>query len=44
MCDTGEGRIMSVSSIAGALPGPYVAVYSATKSYVNSFTLALQVS
>ena len=34
---------MSVSSIAGSAPGPRVATYSATKAYVTSFTLALQV-
>jgi len=33
---------MSVSSIAGAAPGPLVAVYSATKAFVSSFTLAVQ--
>lgn len=38
----GRGRLMSVSSIAGNAPGPVVAVYSATKAYVTSLTLALQ--
>lgn len=42
MAKRGRGRIMSVSSIAGAAPGPLVAVYSATKAFVTSFTLAIQ--
>lgn len=42
MASRGEGHIMTVSSIAGVAPGPYVAIYSATKAYVNSFTHALQ--
>jgi len=33
---------MMVSSIAGAAPGPFVAVYSATKAFVTSLSLALQ--
>lgn len=32
-----SGKIMNVSSIAGFLPGPLNAVYSATKAYVLSF-------
>lgn len=43
MAERGLGRIMTVSSIAGAAPGPLVSVYSATKAYVTSFTQALQV-
>ena len=43
MAERGRGRIMTVSSIAGAAPGPLVSVYSATKAYVTSLTLALQV-
>lgn len=43
MAERGCGRIMTVSSIAGAAPGPLVSVYSATKAYVTSFTQALQV-
>lgn len=42
MAATGRGRIMTVSSIAGAAPGPLVSVYSATKAFVTSFTQALQ--
>ena len=36
-----EGFIMNISSIAGLVPVPYMAVYGATKSYVTSFTEAL---
>lgn len=37
----GFGRIMNVSSIAGFLPGPNMAVYFASKAYVLHFTEAL---
>jgi len=43
MVARGRGRILTVSSIAGAAPGPLVSVYSASKAYVTSFTQALQV-
>ena len=36
-----RGRIMNVSSIASFLPGPYMAIYYATKAYVTSFSEAL---
>jgi short-subunit dehydrogenase len=35
------GGILNVASIAGFLPGPYMAVYYASKAYVLSFTEAL---
>lgn len=35
------GRILNIASIAGFLPGPYQAVYFATKAYVLSFSVAL---
>ncbi|MFM8274090.1 MAG: SDR family NAD(P)-dependent oxidoreductase [Gemmata sp.] len=35
------GRILNVGSIAGFQGGPYMAVYYATKAYVNSFSEAL---
>lgn len=38
----GEGRILQVSSIAGMVPTPRLAVYSATKAFVHYFTDALQ--
>ncbi|MBB4662372.1 SDR family NAD(P)-dependent oxidoreductase [Conexibacter arvalis] len=38
----GEGRILFTSSIAAALPGTYQTVYNASKSFVQSFALALR--
>jgi short-subunit dehydrogenase len=37
----GHGRILNVGSVAGFQPGPFMAVYYATKAYVNSFSEAL---
>ena len=37
----GAGRILNVGSVAGFQPGPLMAVYYATKAYVNSFSEAL---
>jgi uncharacterized protein len=37
-----SGRILNVSSIAGDVPVPSMAVYAATKSYVTSLTEALR--
>lgn len=36
-----RGRVMNISSGAGFVPGPGMAVYFATKAYVTSFTEAL---
>ena len=36
-----SGRILNVGSTAGDQPGPFMAVYYATKAYVNSFSEAL---
>jgi short-subunit dehydrogenase len=36
-----RGRILNVGSTAGFQPGPFMAVYYATKAYVNSFSEAL---
>lgn len=36
-----DGKILNVASIAAYLPGPYMAVYYATKAYVLSFSQAL---
>jgi len=41
MCERRCGRILNVGSVAGFQPGPLMAVYYATKAYVNSFTEAL---
>ncbi|MFN2541723.1 MAG: SDR family NAD(P)-dependent oxidoreductase [Chthoniobacterales bacterium] len=42
MIARGRGAILNVSSSAGFLPIPGMAVYAATKAYVNSFTEALR--
>ena len=36
-----QGRILNVGSTAGFQPGPFMAVYYASKAFVNSFTEAL---
>jgi short-subunit dehydrogenase len=41
MLARGRGKIMNVASLAGFIPGPHMAVYYATKSYVISFSQAL---
>lgn len=41
MLERRSGRILNVASTAAFLPGPYMAVYYATKAYVLSFGLAL---
>jgi uncharacterized protein len=38
----GHGGIINVSSIASFLPGPNAITYSASKAFLNSFTLGLQ--
>jgi uncharacterized protein len=42
MAGRGEGRILFTSSIASAMPGTFSAVYNASKSFVQSFALALR--
>ncbi|WP_035987156.1 SDR family NAD(P)-dependent oxidoreductase [Leptolyngbya sp. KIOST-1] len=41
MVAQGQGRILNVASTAAFLPGPYMAVYYASKAYVLSFTEAI---
>ncbi|EJN58252.1 SDR family NAD(P)-dependent oxidoreductase [Halogranum rubrum] len=41
MVERGEGRILNVASTAAFQPGPYMAVYYATKAYVLSFSEAI---
>src|SRR4051794_32749613 len=42
MVQRGEGRVLFTSSIASTMPGTYQAVYNASKSFVQSFALALR--
>lgn len=41
MAARGSGKILNVGSTAGFAPGPYQAVYFATKAFVNSFSQAV---
>jgi uncharacterized protein len=41
MKSRGHGRVLNIGSTAGFQPGPFMAVYYASKAYVNSFTEAL---
>lgn len=42
MIARGEGRILYTSSIAGAMPAPFLAVYGATKAFLTSFGQAIR--
>jgi short-subunit dehydrogenase len=42
MVGHGEGRILLTSSIAATMPGPFQAVYNASKSFVQSFALGIR--
>lgn len=42
MVEDGEGRLLITSSIASTMPGPFQAVYNASKSFLQSFAQALQ--
>ena len=39
----GRGRILFTSSLAAEMPGPYYAVYAASKAFVQSFAEALRI-
>ena len=41
MLERNSGGVLNVGSVAGFQPGPYMAVYYATKAYVVSFTEAV---
>jgi hypothetical protein len=41
MIQQAHGYIMNVASVAGFIPGPFMAVYYATKAYVVSFSEAI---
>lgn len=43
MVARGHGSILNVASVAGFLPGPYMATYYASKAFVQSLTAALHV-
>jgi short-subunit dehydrogenase len=42
MVARGDGRLLFTSSIASTMPGSFQAVYNASKSFVQSFALALR--
>ena len=42
MVERDEGRMLFTSSIAATMPGSFQAVYNASKSFVQSFALALR--
>lgn len=42
MIEHGRGGIINVSSMAGFQPIPYAALYSATKSFLTTFSMALR--
>lgn len=42
MISRGAGKILFTSSIAAEMPGPYYAVYAASKAFVQSFAEALR--
>jgi short-subunit dehydrogenase len=42
MVSTDTGRVLVTSSIASTMPGSFQAVYNASKSFLQSFTEALQ--
>lgn len=42
MIEQGQGGIITISSMAGFQPIPFAAVYSATKAFLTTFSLALE--
>lgn len=42
MIERGDGAIINVSSVAGFQPIPYAALYSAAKSFLTTFSMALR--
>ncbi|MFN8076802.1 MAG: SDR family NAD(P)-dependent oxidoreductase [Kineosporiaceae bacterium] len=42
LVEQGHGRVLFTSSIAATMPGPYEAVYAASKAFVQSFSQALR--
>jgi short-subunit dehydrogenase len=42
MVERGEGRILFTSSIVAEMPGPFEAVYAASKAFLSSFSAAIR--
>jgi short-subunit dehydrogenase len=42
MARLGQGRILITGSIAGFMPGTFLAVYNGTKAFIDSFSFALR--
>lgn len=42
MVERGQGRILFTSSIAALMPGPFEAIYAASKAFIQSFSEALR--
>ncbi|HEY0053693.1 MAG TPA: SDR family NAD(P)-dependent oxidoreductase [Caulobacteraceae bacterium] len=42
MRDRGQGKILITGSIAGLMPGTFMATYNATKAFIDSFSWALR--
>lgn len=42
MIERGRGHVLVTGSIAGYIPGPFNAVYNATKAFIDNFTEALR--
>lgn len=42
MVERGQGRILFTSSIAAIMPGPFEAVYAASKAFIHSFAEAIR--
>ena len=38
----GEGKVLVTGSIVGFIPGPFNAIYNATKAFIDNFTEALR--
>lgn len=42
MVERGRGRVLITSSVASTVPGPYQSTYNASKSFLQSFSLAIR--
>ncbi len=42
MVEQGRGRVLITSSVASTVPGPFQSTYNASKSFLQSFSLALR--